>query len=417
MRERLIAGFVGMAVAVVLLYGIPRAYLLADMISDQETSKIGRSAELFGLIISERAARGEPTTGEYFEQHLTPGTTLEYGDPAGEVFRAGPARDDNDIEATRPVPGGGTVTLSRSEELIDQRVSEALLPLVLIGLGLVGVAGVIGYLMARRLSKPFDELAQAAEHLGRGRFDVHFPHYRIPEAEAIGEALRRGSSQLDELVQREREFAANASHQLRTPITALRLQLEDLTMWPQTPPDVAEELTSYLSELDRLSGSITEILDLARGRRLGDAVEVDLDQLLGDVADRWRPQVQATGHVLVHESCGTTPVRVVPGPVIQVLDVLIENACAYGEGIITVGLRDRGDFLQVVVADQGLRTIDDSVFNRGHTTSTTDGQGLGLAIASDLASSLGGHLTILDEPTTTFGLALPRTLPDPGADT
>ncbi|WP_110181233.1 sensor histidine kinase [Nocardioides solisilvae] len=408
-RERLVAAFIGMAVTVVLLYGVPRAYVLGDRVAEDETAKLGRSAELFALVIEERAARGEPTTAAYFEQHLRPGVTIEYVDPSGERHVAGPARGESDIVQTRPVPGGGSITLSRSDELITQRVGEALLPLVLIGLGLVLVAGTAGWFMARRLSHPFDELALAAEHLGRGRFDVHFPHYRIPEAEAIGEAIRRASSQLDELVQREREFAANASHQLRTPITALRLQLEDLSMWPETPPQVAEELTSYLSELDRLSDSITEILDLARGRRLGDTVEVDLDVLLGDVADRWRPQVEANGHTLVHEVHGPMPVRIVPGPVIQVLDVLIDNACRHGEGRIFLAVADRGDFLQLVVGDQGPRRIDDSVFRRGHTTGADDGgTGLGLAIASDLAASLGGHLTLLDEPTTTFGLALPK---------
>ncbi|WP_181309599.1 ATP-binding protein [Nocardioides campestrisoli] len=408
MRERLIAAFIGLAVAVVLLYGIPRAYLLANMITEQETTKAGRAAELFALVVEERSARDEPTTQEFLERHLSPGSNLEYVDPSGDVVRAGPARADDDLVASRPVAGGGTVTLSRSSEVVDQRISEALLPLVLIGLGLLVVAGTVGYLMARRLSRPFGELAQAAEHLGRGRFDVHFPHYRVPEAEAIGEALRRASSQLDELVQREREFASNASHQLRTPITALRLQLEDLSMWSQTPPEVAEELQSYLSELDRLSGSITEILELARGRRLGDAVEVDLDELLGDVAERWRRQAEAAGRVLVHQEGRTAPVHVVPGPVIQVLDVLIENACSHGRGRITLATRERADLVAILVGDEGPRTIDDGVFRRGHSTPGGDGHGLGLAIASDLAASMGGRLSLLDEPTTTFALALPR---------
>ena len=108
-------------------------------------------------------------------------------------------------------------------------------------LGLVLLAAVTGFLLAKRLARPFGELADAADHLGQARFDVALPHYSIPEAEAIGAALRRASTQLDSLVEREREFAANVSHQLRTPVTALRLTLEDLSMWPETPPTVAAE--------------------------------------------------------------------------------------------------------------------------------------------------------------------------------
>src|SRR5690606_34813445 len=143
----------------------------------------------------------------------------------------------DDIIEQRDLPGGGSLTLSRSRDLINQRISDALVPLIAVGLGLTVLAAGFGYVIARRLSRPFGELAVAAERLGSGRFDVDPPHYKIPEAEAIGDALRGSSERLAELVRREREFAANASHQLRTPITALRLELEDLSLWPQTPPE------------------------------------------------------------------------------------------------------------------------------------------------------------------------------------
>ena len=93
-----------------------------------------------------------------------------------------------------------------------------------------------------------------------GRFDVEVPHYGVPEAEAIGSALRRSARDLDALVRREREFAVSASHELRTPVTALRLEIEDVASWPQTPPDVAEELSRALAELDRLSATISTLL-------------------------------------------------------------------------------------------------------------------------------------------------------------
>src|SRR5690606_31234399 len=126
------------------------------------------------------------------------------------------------------------------------------------------------------------------------------------------------------------------------PITALRLTLEDLSMWPETPPEVAAELTANLSELDRLSGAITELLELSRGRRLGEPLDVDLGDLLQDVADRWTPHIEELDRTVAVEIIGDVRAHVVPGPVLQILDVLVENACTHGAGHITLRAAEDG---------------------------------------------------------------------------
>ena len=270
MRERLVAAFVGITVAVIALYGIPRAFIVADLVRTGEQRQVDRSADLLAVAVGERREAGAAVDVAF----LTPlvgrsGETLEVVAPGGRRVSTGAragGRSPDDVAATRTLPDGTRLTLRTSASVVADRVSAAILPIVLLGLGLTVAAGGFGYLLARRLSKPFGELAEVAGHVGQGRFDVDVPHYDVPEAEAIGEALRRGSAQLDELVRRERDVAVNASHELRSPITALRLEIEDLAMWPQTPADVAAELNSYLPELDRLSAAITEYLDTARGR-------------------------------------------------------------------------------------------------------------------------------------------------------
>lgn len=410
MRDRLVAVLVGMAIAITALYGVPRAYQLADLVTSQETHKVERSADLLAVVVAERTKAASPVTPSFLAGLLNEGEGIEYVAADESVVRASEAgKGRDDVVERRDLPGGGEITITRSGAIVQQRVSAALTPLILIGLALVLAAACVGYLLARRLSKPFGDLAEAADHLGRGRFDVELPHYSIPEAEAIGAALRRASTQLDELVEREREFAANVSHQLRTPVTALRLTLEDLSMWPETPPDVAAELTDGMSELDRLNGSITEILDLSRGRRLGDAVDVDLSQLVADTVERWASLYASSGRDLGLDPPQPEPVpaRVAPGPVVQVLDVLLDNARVHGRGLVVAGARDRGSSLHIVVADQGPRTVGDEVFRRGTSDRDSEGHGLGLTIASQLATSLGGYLLLADAPTTTFVLVLP----------
>ncbi|MFC7490746.1 MULTISPECIES: HAMP domain-containing sensor histidine kinase [unclassified Knoellia] len=409
MRERLVAALVGMTIAMVALYGVPRAYLLADLVTTQENRKVERSADLLTVVIAERTADASPVTSEFLGGLLNEGEGIAYVAPDDSVVRAGEqsSGSSNDIVQTRRLEGGGSLTMTRSGALVDQRVSEALLPLILIGLALVVLAAGVGFVLARRLARPFGELAEAADHLGEARFDLELPHYSIPEAEAIGVSLRRASAQLDLLVEREREFAANVSHQLRSPVTALRLTLEDLSMWPETPPTVAAELTETMSELDRLSSAVTEILDLSRGRRLGDAVDLDLSGLVAEAVARWRPKLAAAGRELVHEPAEPVLAHVVPGPVVQVLDVLLENACAHGEGTVVAGARDLGKFLHLGVVDEGDRAVGNEVFQRGASSQDSTGHGLGLTIASQIAISLGGYLTLADAPTTTFVLVLP----------
>jgi signal transduction histidine kinase len=276
MRERLVTILVGLTVAVIALYGIPRAYFVADLVHDSEVRKVERSADLITVVLAERQATSTsgPVTERFLESFLHEAESIEYVAPDGAVTVAGAVverKTPEDISVTREVQGGGRLTMWRSGALVEERVSDALLPLVLLGVALMLAAAVVGFLLAKRLSRPFAELASIADDIGTGRFDVEVPHYSVPEAEAIGDALRRGAMRLDELVQRERALAVDASHELRTPIAALRLELEDLALWPQTPPEVADELRRYIPELTRLSAAVTQYLDTARDQHRPDA--------------------------------------------------------------------------------------------------------------------------------------------------
>ncbi len=407
MRERLIAAFVGMTVAVIALYGVPRAYFLADLVQQQEERKIERSADLLAVLITERETDARRVDEAFLAGLLNEAEEITSTSADGTVVSTvEPGGTEERIAATRAVADGGTITLARSSTLVDERVAGALTPLVFLGLALTGMSAVTGFALAKRMSRPFQELAGAAKRLGAGRFDVELPHYSVPEAEGIAEALRRSAAQLEALVRREREFAVNASHQLRTPITALRFELEDLAAWPETPATVSRELEESLTELDRLGDAITELLGLARGHRRSAADDVDLVDVVADVVDRWRPRIEQHARSLAYEQSGRLPAQLSTGPVCQILDVLIENACDHGRGDITVETLDTGTHLEVRVSDTGTRTFGPEVFRRG--VSGDGGPGVGLAVAAELAGSIDGRLALDDSRTTTFVLMLPR---------
>jgi signal transduction histidine kinase len=236
----------------------------------------------------------------------------------------------------------------RSAAVVADKVSQALLPVVLLGLGLVLASGVVGFVLARRLARPFQELATAAQGLGAGELHPELPPYPVPEAEAIRDALVTSGGRIARGRDRDRELAVHASHELRTPLTALRLDLEDLALWPETPPAVAAELRRSVGDLDRLGTAIGDVLDLSAQGRRDDETDVDLAALVSDVVRR----VSDTGGPPVTcETSGAVPARVERAAVAELVELMVSNA-RRGAVVVRVQVHDRGAHLEVrVVAE------------------------------------------------------------------
>ena len=121
----------------------------------------------------------------------------------------------------------------------------------------------------------------------RGRFDLELPRTRIPEARAISNALRTSALQLEDRVHRERDFAEHASHVLKTPLTGLRLELEDLTLRDDVPADVKETAARSLAAIDEVSNVAGELVELSRKGSLVAGAELPLVDLASQLAQRW----------------------------------------------------------------------------------------------------------------------------------
>lgn len=391
MRERLVIAFVGLTLAIIGLYGVPRAYFLADLVRDEETTSLESAATMLAALVEERTAAGGDVDVELIENGLSVADSVEYvREDTAVVAVDGPVAEEGGIEATRSV-AGGTLRLSVSGDTVSEGIRDAITPLVVLGLVLALVAALLGFLMARRLARPFQELAGHSRELGHGRFDIVVPSYAVPEAEAIGASLRGAATRLDGLVRRERELAVSASHHLRTPITALRLNLEDLALWPETTPAVREELQHGLDELDRLSSAIDQILDVARDQRLQEEQVLELGSLLDAIGLRWSGPLSEEGRELVVAAAAPPGTRVPPGPVGELLDVLVGEARRHGRGAVTVGTRDAGTHLEISVS----------------CPASVPGDAIDVGVASDLVEACGGHLSV-DAAATGLVLWLPR---------
>ncbi|KAA1416857.1 HAMP domain-containing histidine kinase [Nocardioides humilatus] len=368
MRERLVAAFVGLTIVVVGLYGIPRAYVLADLVRDQEQSRIDRTADLVSVAVEERRDADLKVDVDFLDSLADDGEGIIVWAPSGKSVRTTDYSDPsgNDISA-RVETDGGTVIVTLEGDRVGDDIAEAILPLVLLGLLLVLLAGAAGYLLSRRIARPFQDLAVAARGLGAGQFHPDLPDSKVPEAREIAAGLRSSGRQLDELLQHERDIAVHASHELRTPITALRLELEDLSLWPETPESVNAQLQLAIGELDRLSAAVNDLLAVSRSHSAAAEIDLDLDALIADTVAR----VAELGRRVTHVPSGPLPTHLDPSPVVKALELLVGGGSE-------VRASDRGTHLEISITTGGQ---DAAVASRHRGP------------ASDLVAAAGGSLT------------------------
>jgi signal transduction histidine kinase len=281
-------------------------------------------------------------------------------------------------------------------------VRRAWLGLAVVGGAVLGLAAAAGGYVARRLARPLDRLAASATRLGEGDFSVRVPPSGLPEVDAIAAALDATATRLGRAVERGRAFAADASHQLRTPLTALRLQLETLAAQGVAP----DAVSAALAEADRLEATMLELVALT-ALETGEETIAPVE-LVREPATACRVLAAAAGRDVVLEDTGTGPVVVRPAAIRQSVQVLLDNALKHGQGTIRVTVAPtlpdqavRG--VMICVADEGsgppdhvLATLRER--DRGVASLPPTG-GRGLQLARVLVEGEGGRLTFDAGPT------------------
>jgi signal transduction histidine kinase len=404
MRSRLVATLVALTAGLLVVFGVVRGISTADLVRDQQRVGVVQSASLSAVAISAQERAGAPVDTTFLAALAGRDRVVTYVDTAGATTSGGTADvHSGDLSASSAVTDGGRVTVTESGSVQSDRVWDALLPLVLLAVALAIVAALIGTLLARRFARPFRRLADDAARIGDGHFDTDVHRSRIREADDLGTALRRAAGQLGTLVERERELSVVASHELRTPLTALRLSLEDLSLWPQTPPDVAEELQRSLAEVDRLSGVVTSLLERGDGSHLGTVTQTDLGTLAEETAQRWSDRARAAGRTIVAGPCDDISLPIVRASVDRILDVLVDHSLDSGSGTITVEAVRHRSHAQLRVVDESERHLATGIVQASPSGETGDG----LVAAATQAEALGGFVGVADQASTGLLLALP----------
>lgn len=300
-----------------------------------------------------------------------------------------PAREDGRVV--------GAVRVSQDVGAISRAVDRGRMALAALGLLVVALGGAVAAVLARRLAKPLAALEDAAQAVADGDMTAVAPERGSREQVSVARTFNAMTERLDRSLTAQQQFVANASHQLRTPLTGVRLRIEE-ALAEDPGPATAEQLEAATAEVDRLAELIDDLLVLSRGGERPQAARpVDLRELADAVAARLLPAAEQRGRTVRVSGDATSVVLADRSDLERALDALAENALAYGDG--TIDLVVRGARLDVCDRGPGFAPgeLDGRLlerFQRGSAGRAQPGTGLGLAIASALAARWGGQAGI-----------------------
>ncbi|MFN8035988.1 MAG: HAMP domain-containing sensor histidine kinase [Acidimicrobiia bacterium] len=423
MKRRIVWSIVGTSLVALLVLGIPLGITIARLDRNEAVLRLEREASEARRTVNP-AALGR---GDRVELPQDGATRFSlYSRSGRRIAGAGPARADTPVRralrgnvadarigaatvVALPVDGNerviAAIRASRPADIADDRIRMAWLVVgIVVGVAL-GVAGLIAWWQARRLTRPIDELVESAEQLGDGDFSTRTPRAGIAELDELGAAMDATAEHLGGLLARERAFSADASHQLRTPITALRVAVESELLTADPGSDAHVALGRLLDPIDRLATTVDELLDLARDTH-SDRAPLEISGLLDALEADWHGRLADSGRPLRVETAADLAAPPVSSAAVrQILDVLVTNAWQHGTGVVTVRARNGPGALVVEVRDEGPGVTDpDAAFARR----SGDGRGIGLSLARTLAEAEGGRLVLeRPGPHPTFSLLIP----------
>ncbi|NND73479.1 MAG: HAMP domain-containing histidine kinase [Ilumatobacter sp.] len=403
MRRRLVLSTILVVTIVLVMISVPVVFILREAATNELRARTGQEASAVVAALATPLSAGDVPDLALTDGMVAPGDGVRILDADGVVIAE---RNVDGIDApfrsTAEGPSGTSVQVIASSSDVDRRFRDQLVRLAFLALVAVALAAMLAFAQARQLATPLERLARAAERLGDGDFTVSGPTSTgIAEIDAISRAIRLSANRVERMLDSERGFTADATHQLRTGLTGLAMRLEILERHPDAA--VATEAAATLGQIHDLNTTLDELLRVARRGSTGERTDLDVVTLVEDHVSDWRAQFSKKRRQIVVTIGNVQPVIGTPGLVGQILDVLLENALRHGRGTVAILVHDTS----VLVEDEGAG-IDEAdvaaIFDRPEDHHAAHGRGL--ALARRLAQADGGQLELVAPRPAQFRLSL-----------
>jgi signal transduction histidine kinase len=446
MIRQLIRSYILLVAIAIALFTVPVAFTLTDQLRDDTKLSVLREARTMALLLGNgnsascqaldemASAYGDQTPGEVQvtntggrscapdlprpkqDAALTKalqrgGDTTDWGSDfiwGSHLVITIPAREATAADGAAKGPVVGAVRIAYSTDTLTARLWTIWGFRAGLAVAVLAAAAGLGAIVARRLTRPLRQLNHMATRLSDGDLTARSPVTGPTETQQLARTLNSAGERLDSLIAAQRIFVADASHQLRTPLTALRLSLDNIA--DGVDDDfVREDVEQATSEVVRMSRLVNGLLVLARAEAKVSAAEpLPLLDVIEERFSVWRPAADERGVTIAleEEVDGRPLVLASPGNLDQVLDNVLSNALEVSPdgGTITVRVAARADEVVLSVLDQGPGMSDAEQsrafdrFWRGQGLTGRAGSGLGLAIVKQLVTDDGGAVALRDAP-------------------
>ena len=436
MNRRLIRSYILLVAVAILLFTVPVAFTLTNQLRDDTELSVKREATTMALLLASRdeASCGALTrmaeayafeTKDKVQVTTTDRCAADVPRPEGDAaltkaLEKGESTTDwgsdfiwgRNLVITVPAKQDdqvvGAVRIVYSTSHLTHRLWTIWGFRAGLAVAVLGVAALIGAVAARRITAPLRELNGMASKFSDGDLTARSPVTGPPETQTLARTLNQGAERLDTLVASQRIFVADASHQLRTPLTALRLSLDNIADGVDDE-FVREDVEQATAEVVRMSRLVNGLLVLARAEAKVTAAEpLSLPDIVQERLSVWRPAADERGVTITlgGSADGRPSVLASPGHLDQVLDNVLSNALEVSpdSGTITVRVETAGDEVVLSVLDEGPGMSDAEKsrafdrFWRGQGLTGRSGSGLGLAVVKQLVTDDGGTVALRDAP-------------------
>ena len=403
MRRRLLASMLGIALVCVTVLGVPLALLARHQVWASARDRIREQAAAVATGLEDQLDAGATLNLDRF-QTVMPDRRIIVRPPHGPVVVGGAHLTGGLLQAT-VVASDSTVTVQASDGPTVTRARQV--TLVVAGLGLLAALAAAGLALglARRVGRPIARLVARADSLGQGEFTATPLASGVFEIDHVSEVLERSAQRVGTLVELQREFATDAAHQLRTPMTSIGLHLDEIARIGGA--DVQSEAEDALAQVERLDTVVTSLLARARDDS-DEPTVVDLAEMVAESAAPWERVLARRNRRLVLDTQPDVRVLVRRAHVLTVLSSLLDNAVVHGATDVTVVVRRAGGSAELRVRDDGPGVpaeLAPHIFDR--RVSGNRGTGIGLALAHALAAAESGSLSLTTRVPAEFTLTLP----------